>query len=44
MWKRSIAYMSEVIGAFLRAECGHKGTDPARDADWLARLLFVDAP
>ena len=22
MWKRSIAYMSEVIGAFLRAECG----------------------
>jgi hypothetical protein len=30
MWKRSIAYMSEVIGAFLRAEYGHEGTDPAR--------------
>ena len=24
--------MSEVIGAFLRAECGHKRADPAREA------------
>ena len=35
--------MSEVIGTFLRTEFGGEGTDPARDAEWFARLLFVDA-